>query len=133
MTYSPAEQFGAALRSLAARPGVLAALMASEDGLPIAVQMGPGHDAEIWSAAASVMGRLAQRALTEMGKGDLEVGVIDTDRFRIVLRPLSVGFLLAVCGSEASIVQIAARMAEVAVALDHAAAPMMGVPAVALG
>jgi predicted regulator of Ras-like GTPase activity (Roadblock/LC7/MglB family) len=111
-------QFHAALQSLVATRGVLAAVVAAPDGLPVAVRVQDGHDGEAWAAAASIMGRLARKVLTRLSRGRLEVAFFDTEAYRFLLRPISVGYLLAVCAPDANVGLVSIEIETAAASLE---------------
>jgi predicted regulator of Ras-like GTPase activity (Roadblock/LC7/MglB family) len=111
-------QFHAALQSLVATRGVLAAVLAAPDGLPVAIRVQSGHDGEAWAAAASIMGRLARKVLTRLSKGRLEVAFFDTEAYRFLLRPISLGYLLAVCAPDANVGLVSIEMETAAANLE---------------
>ena len=108
-----------ALNGLTGTMGVLAGVVAAEDGLPIAVRLRSDQNGEVWAAAASAMGRIGRKVLARLAKGELEVGVFDTDRYRLLVRPISLGYVLAVCEPEASIGLVATELEAAARALDQ--------------
>ncbi|HEX5004803.1 MAG TPA: roadblock/LC7 domain-containing protein [Gemmatimonadales bacterium] len=75
------------LTGLAARPGVLGALVLSNDGLTVA-QAGNGGAAEELAAVGST----ALRQLVQLGQstdhGKLKLGVIEYETGRVVIHPL---------------------------------------------
>ncbi len=101
--------------------GVLAGVVAAEDGLPIAVRLRTDQDGDVWSAAAAAMGRIGRKMLRRLDKGDLEVGVFDTNRYRLIVRAVRLGYLLAVCEPEANIGLITMELEAAAERLDRAA------------
>lgn len=127
MDYLPPPErpgFDEALETLTETPGVRAAVVAAEDGLPIAMRLQSDQDGEMWAAVASSMGRLAQRVLKRLARGSLEVGVFDTDRYRFLVCPLRVGFLLAVCEPQANVGLVTLEMQAAATALETATEAM---------
>lgn len=110
-----------ALSGLTDAMGVLAGVVAAEDGLPIAVRLRTDQDGDVWSAAAAAMGRIGRKMLRRLDKGDLEVGVFDTNRYRLIVRAVRLGYLLAVCEPEANIGLITMELEAAAERLDRAA------------
>ena len=107
-----------ALNSLTNTTGVLAGVVAAEDGLPIAVRLRSDQNGEVWAAAASAMGRIGRKVLARLAQGELEIGVFDTDRYRLLVRPISLGYLLAVCEPETNIGLVTMELEVSARALD---------------
>jgi predicted regulator of Ras-like GTPase activity (Roadblock/LC7/MglB family) len=114
-----------ALSGLTNTMGVLAGVVAAEDGLPIAVRVRTDQDGDVWSAAAAAMGRIGRKVLRRLGKGELEVGVFDTDKYRLLVRAVRLGYLLAVCDPEANIGLVTMEMEAAAEALDRAATALV--------
>ena len=114
-----------ALSGLTNAMGVLAGVVAAEDGLPIAVRLRTDQDRDVWSAAAAAMGRIGRKVLRRLGKGELEIGVFDTDRYRLLVRAVRLGYLLTVCEPDARLGLIAMEMDAAARALDHVAAALV--------
>ena len=111
-----------ALNNLTGTTGVLAGVVAAEDGLPIAVRLRSDQNGEVWAAAASAMGRIGRKVLAKLSKGELQVGVFDTDRYRLLVRPISLGYLLAVCEPETNIGLVTMELEASANALDQSLA-----------
>jgi len=111
-----------ALRVLTATPGVTGGLVATSDGLPLAVRLRPDHDRDGLAAAAASVGRLVSKAIAELGRGDFQLAALDTDRLRLIIAPLSLGYLLAVAEADANLGVIAAELANAAKAAERAAA-----------
>ncbi len=78
------------LEGLAARPGVLGALVLSDDGLPVAQA---GHDPAADELAA--VGSTALRQLVQLGRstrqGALQLGVVEYESGRVVIHPIRDG------------------------------------------
>jgi len=110
------------LQALTATPGVQAGLVATDDGLPIATRLRPRQDADALSGTAAAIGRLAATAVAGLGKGELQLGVFDAEQFRLIVRPLSVGFLLVLAEPDANLGLIAGRMCSAAAAIEEIAA-----------
>jgi predicted regulator of Ras-like GTPase activity (Roadblock/LC7/MglB family) len=108
---------------------VQAGVVATEDGLPLALRVQANQDADALAAAAAAIGRLAVRIARELGHGELQMGVFDADQFRLLIRPLSLGFLLVVSEPGGNLGLIAGKMHSTAAALDEVAAAMSAVSA----
>ncbi len=109
-----------ALETLTSASKVLAAVLAAEDGLPIAVRLRSNHDRDVWAAAASAMGRMGRKVLARLGKGELTWGAFDTRKYRLLVRPVSLGYLLAICEPDANMGMIGVELDGAADALDRA-------------
>jgi predicted regulator of Ras-like GTPase activity (Roadblock/LC7/MglB family) len=84
------------LDSLLAIPGVLAGMVATDDGLPLAARLRSELDEDALAAAAAVLGQLGARTLDGMGRGELTLVVLDSSRFRFIVQPLAIGYLMVV-------------------------------------
>jgi predicted regulator of Ras-like GTPase activity (Roadblock/LC7/MglB family) len=115
-------RFELPLNVLTATPGVCGGVVATDDGLPLAVRLQAGHDREALSAAAAVLGRLAAMVIATLDRGELELGVLEGEKLRLMVRPLSLGFLLVLTEPEANLGLIAREIARAAEALEQAAA-----------
>jgi len=114
-------QLQGALDALIVERGVRGALVADNDGLPVALRLRTGMDAEGLAALAATLGRLAERVTAELGRGDLDLLALDTDLGLLLVKPLSFGFLLALGEADANLALIAASMADAAGPLQSAA------------
>jgi len=126
-------RFDEPLAALTGTPGVQGSLVATEDGLPLAVRLRRDRDPEALSAAAAAMGRISQRALAALDRGDLELSVLDADQFRLMVSPLSLGFLMVVAEPDANLGLIAADMSTAVEALERAAVALGAPPRPASG
>ncbi len=90
-----APTLGEALERLASQPGMVGALVTARDGLPVAVRMASAEAGETWSAVAAMLGNLAGRLLEE-GGDEMQTAVFHAVNHQFVVRPVEVGFLLAV-------------------------------------
>jgi predicted regulator of Ras-like GTPase activity (Roadblock/LC7/MglB family) len=64
------------------------------------------------------MGRLARKVLARLSKGGLRVALFDTEAYRFLLRPISVGYLLAVCAPDANVGLVSIEIETAAASLD---------------
>jgi predicted regulator of Ras-like GTPase activity (Roadblock/LC7/MglB family) len=112
------------LEMLTGTQGVLSAVLATEDGFPLATRVGSGQDKEGMAAAAAAMGQLAGKTLEHLGKGELEVATFEASKFTFLVRRLTVGFLLSVAEPEANVGLIATEMNRAAAALEDAASAL---------
>ncbi len=113
---------GGSLESLLALPGVLAGMVATEEGLPVAARLRSELDEEALAAAAAVLGRLGPKALGGIGYDETDLVMLDASKFRFMVRPLAVGYLMVVTDPSAEPDPVAAEMSTAATDLDRAAA-----------
>ncbi len=112
------------LRSLLELPGVLAGMIATEEGLPLAARLRSALDEDALAAAAAVLGQLGAKALDGMGNGDLGLLVLDASKFRFMVQPLAVGYLMLVTEPDAEAEPVAAEMTAAVTELDRAIAEL---------
>jgi predicted regulator of Ras-like GTPase activity (Roadblock/LC7/MglB family) len=115
---------GGSLESLVALPGVLAGMVATEEGLPLAARLRSELDEEALAAAAAVLGRLGPKALDGMGRDEMDLLVLDASKFRFMVRPLAIGYLMVVTDPSAEPDPVAAEMSTAATDLDRVAAEL---------
>jgi predicted regulator of Ras-like GTPase activity (Roadblock/LC7/MglB family) len=120
------QPFAMPLQALTGTPGVQAGLVATDDGLPIAMHLQPRQDGDVLAATAAAVGRAAANALSALGGDTLELGVFDAEQFRLMVRPLSIGFLLVLAELDANVGLIAVGMASAAAELEKVAADVSG-------
>jgi predicted regulator of Ras-like GTPase activity (Roadblock/LC7/MglB family) len=121
------QELDAILDVLTRARGVLGALVATEDGLPLAVRLQSGHDAEALAGAAGQLRKLAKEALQALAGGELELGVIDTSRYRLIVRGLANAVLLVVAEPEANLGVISRRMSHAAEKVTEAVSSLIEV------
>jgi predicted regulator of Ras-like GTPase activity (Roadblock/LC7/MglB family) len=114
------------LEALTEISGVVGGVLAAEDGFPLATRLGGVHDREGMAAAAAAIGQLAGQTLGRLGRGALQLAVLEASRATFVVRPTSVGFLMAVAEPEADVSLIATEMRRAAAALEQAASALAG-------
>jgi predicted regulator of Ras-like GTPase activity (Roadblock/LC7/MglB family) len=110
------------LRPLLESDGILGGVLCDEDGLPLASALRPGLDEESLAAAGARVGQLSRR---QLGDEDLEAGVLDASRLRLVVRPVSLGYLVLAADPAAAIgpaVEVAKQLAD---AIEQTAAAAM--------
>jgi predicted regulator of Ras-like GTPase activity (Roadblock/LC7/MglB family) len=112
------------LRSLLELPGVLAGMIATEEGLPLAARLRSALDEDALAAAAAVLGQLGAKALDGMGNGDLGLLVLDASKFRFMVQPLAVGYLMLVTEPDAEAEPVAAEMTAAVTELDRSIAEL---------
>lgn len=78
------------LEGLAARPGVLGALVLSDDGLPVA-QAGNDPAADELAAVGSTALRQLVQLGRSTGQGSLRLGVVEYESGRVVIHPVRDG------------------------------------------
>jgi len=114
------------LAALTSRPGVLGAMVSTDDGLPFLVRLQSHHDQETLAAAGAALGQMTCEVLDRLNQGELEMAVLETEEFRFLVRPLSVGFLLVMAESEANVGLLSAEMSKAAAALEKAVSAVAG-------
>ncbi len=112
---------GGALETLMDIPGVLAGMIATDEGLPLAACLRTELDEEGLAAAAAVLGQLGSRALKHIGPGEPELIVLDASRFRFMVQPVALGYLMVVTEPLADADPVAAEMTTAAAHLARAA------------
>jgi predicted regulator of Ras-like GTPase activity (Roadblock/LC7/MglB family) len=80
-----------ALRPLLEVEGVLGGVICTEDGLSLASALKPGLDEESLAAAGARLGQLSRN---QLAGEDLEAAVLDASRLRLVVTPVSLGYLV---------------------------------------
>jgi predicted regulator of Ras-like GTPase activity (Roadblock/LC7/MglB family) len=111
---------GGTLDALMGIPGVLAGMVATDDGLPLAARLRTELDEEALAAAAAVLGQLGTRTLKDTGRGDLEAIVLDASKFRFVVQPVALGYLMVVTDPLAEADPVLGEMTKAAACLDKA-------------
>jgi predicted regulator of Ras-like GTPase activity (Roadblock/LC7/MglB family) len=110
--------FAQALDSLTCLQGVVGGVVATDDGLPLAARVQTGLDGESLAAAAAAMGHYARGALTDASRGELSVAVLEASRLKLLICPLSLGYLLAITEPEADLTTIMPEVNEAARSLE---------------
>jgi predicted regulator of Ras-like GTPase activity (Roadblock/LC7/MglB family) len=116
------------LDGLTSPSSVLGGVVATEDGLPLAARLPADLDGESLAAAAAAAGKLAERALSDTGRGDLEVAVLEASRSKLLVCPLTVGYLLAIADPGADLVSLGLQIADAARGLEAASASLVIAP-----
>jgi len=111
---------GDTLDALMGVPGVLAGMVATDEGLPLAARLRTELDEEALAAAAAVLGQLGARTLKDVGRGELEVVVLDASKFRFVVQPVALGYLMVVTEPLAEADPVLGEMTSAAACLDEA-------------
>jgi predicted regulator of Ras-like GTPase activity (Roadblock/LC7/MglB family) len=115
---------GGSLESLLSVPGVLAGMVATEEGLPLAARLRSELDGDALAAAAAVLGQLGSKALDGMGRGGLRVVVLDASKFRFMIQPLGIGYLMVVTDPNTEPDPVAAEIILAAADLGRATAEL---------
>ena len=104
------------LARLAAQPNVLAALVTSADGLPLAIQLPQNlvDDGEVWAAVSAALGNLAGQLSVALEQGDLKAALFRTERRQFLVRTLPIGFLVVIAESEPPGVEVDLAAQEIA-------------------
>jgi predicted regulator of Ras-like GTPase activity (Roadblock/LC7/MglB family) len=113
------------LASLLELPGVLAGMVATEEGLPLAARLRSELDEDALAAAAAVLGRLGAKALNAADQGALGLLVLDASKFRFIVRPLAVGYLMVVTDPSTEPDPVAEQMSSTVMELDRATAELV--------
>jgi len=113
-----------ALEKLMGMSGVLAGMVATDEGLPLAARLRSGLDEEGIAAAAAVLGQLGSKAASQMGARSLDLIVLDTSRLRFMVQPLTVGYLMVVTELLADADPVAAEMTSAVAHLNTATAAL---------
>jgi predicted regulator of Ras-like GTPase activity (Roadblock/LC7/MglB family) len=106
------------LRPLLEADGILGGVLCTEDGLPLASALRPGLDEESLAAAGARIGQLSR---DQFGDEDLEAGVLDASRLRLVVRPVSLGYLVLAADPAAAIGPAVELAKQLAAAIDRTA------------
>jgi predicted regulator of Ras-like GTPase activity (Roadblock/LC7/MglB family) len=114
------------LEALSEAPGVKGALVATEDGLPLAILIQGTEDSDALAAAAAALGRAARRALEGMGRGELELAVIDTSKLQLIICGLSIGILLVIASPGTDLEELSPEISRAAHELERAAGALVG-------
>jgi predicted regulator of Ras-like GTPase activity (Roadblock/LC7/MglB family) len=117
-----------ALDALAGADSVLGGVVATEDGLVLATHLPPGLDGEALAAAAAAAGSFAERALAGANWGDLEAVALEATKLKLLVCPLSVGYLLTVAEPDADLRPLVPRVTGAARDLDRTSMPFVGAP-----
>lgn len=112
---------GEPLERLVAQPGVVAGLVTTPDGLPVAMRAQDEETGEAWAAVAAVLANAAGKLLASYGQGGLLSATFQADRRSVLIRTLSLGFLVAVAEPHLDGDLLTARMRVAASDLERAA------------
>ncbi len=112
------------LDRLVSQPGVIAGLVTTHDGLPVAMRVQDGDTGESWAATAALLANAASRLLSSYGQGGLLAATFQADNRNILVRALSLGFLVAVAESHLDGEALSARMRVTASDLERAASTL---------
>lgn len=114
------------LEALSKAPGVRGGLVATEDGLPLAILIQGTEDSDALAAAAAALGRAARRALEGTGRGEPDLAVIDTSKLQLIVRILSVGILLVIAEPGTDLEELSPEISRAAHELERAAGALVG-------
>ena len=118
---------GEALRPLLETAGVLGGVLATPDGLPMAAALKEGLDEEGIAATGARLGQLARAG---MGEEALEMMVLEATRLRLVVRPVSLGYLVVVAEPNSGIEMALAAARQLELDLDETATALTAPAAV---
>jgi len=126
MVSEPAGRSGlrGSLEALLGVPGVVGAVLATDDGLPLAAHVREDLDEEALAAAAAVLGQLGAKASADGGLGSLRFVGLDASKLRFMVEPVALGHLLALSDYSADVEQVLPEMHRSALELDEAARAM---------
>ena len=132
MTERPERQWAIDLQrtldALVAADDVLGGVVATEDGLVLATRLPVGLDGEALAAAAAAAGSFAERALAGANWGDLEIVALEATKLKLIVCPLSVGYLLTVAEPDADLRPLVPQIAGAARDLNRTSTPFVGAP-----
>jgi len=109
------------LERLVAQPGVIAGLVTTQDGLPVAMRAEDADTGEAWAAVAAVLANAAGKLLASYGQGSLLAATFHADSRSIMVRQVSLGFLVAVAEPYLDAEALSARMQAAASDVEEAA------------
>jgi len=111
------ERLEDALEALVTTRGVLGAVVATEDGFVLAARLAGDQDGEALAATAAAIGRSAGAALARLGRGKLQMAMLEASRFRLLVRAALEGYLLVVAEPEANVGLMLSEMEAAAAAV----------------
>lgn len=111
-------RWGGSLDALMGVPGVLAGMIATEEGLPLDARLRGELDADALAAAAAVLGQLGSRTVQAHGGRGLELVVLDASKYRFMVQPVTLGYLMAVTDPQIAADPVATQMARSAALLN---------------
>jgi len=117
-------RWGGSLDALMGVPGVLAGMVATEEGLPLDARLRSELDTDALAAAAAVLGQLGSRALQAHGSNGLELVVLDASKYRFMVQPVTLGYLMAVTDPQIAADPVALQMARSAALLNKLVATL---------
>jgi predicted regulator of Ras-like GTPase activity (Roadblock/LC7/MglB family) len=100
-------------------------LASTEEGFPLATKLRGAYDSEALAAAAATIARSSVPVLARLGRGELEVAILEASRLSLLVRRVSPGYLLVVAEPEANLGLIAGEMERASRELEHAAADLL--------
>ena len=114
-------RWGGSLDALMGVPGVLAGMVATEEGLPLDARLRSELDTDALAAAAAVLGQLGSRTAQAHRGNGLELVVLDASKYRFMVQPVSLGYLMAVTDPQIAADPVASQMARSAALLNKLA------------
>ena len=100
---------------------MLAGMVATEEGLPLDARLRSELDTDALAAAAAVLGQLGSRTVQAHGGNGLELVVLDASKYRFMVQPVSLGYLMAVTDPQIAADPVASQMARSAALLNKLA------------
>ncbi len=117
-----ASELGGTLDALMEVPGVVATMVATEEGLPLAARLRTELDEDGLAAAAAALGQLGSRALAGSRHARVQLVVLDASKLRFMVQPVALGYLMVVTEPSAKADPVAERMKSAAAGLGRASA-----------
>lgn len=115
-----ASELGGTLEALMEIAGVLACMVATEEGLPLVARLRTELDEDGLAAAAAVLGQLGSRALAGMEHAQVQLVVLDASKLRFMVQPVALGYLMVVTEPSAQADPVAEQMNSAAAGLGRA-------------
>ncbi|MFB3882136.1 MAG: hypothetical protein ACE149_12790 [Armatimonadota bacterium] len=123
---APASRLEESLRPLLEAPAVLGGLLSADDGILMAAALRDGLDRESLAAAGARLGQLSQARL----EGEqLDAAVLDGTRLRLVVCPVSLGYLTVLADPAGEIEPVLAAAREAKMTLERTIAGTAASPA----
>jgi predicted regulator of Ras-like GTPase activity (Roadblock/LC7/MglB family) len=115
-----------ALAVAAAVPGVIGGVLATEEGLLVASRLTEGLDEEALAGAAAALGAVAGETLAGLGRGEMDLMVLEVSKMSLVVSPVAVGYLMVVAEPDADAAEIAEAVNRAAELLARTTAALVG-------
>ncbi len=99
-----------ALEALTRTRGVLAAVLATEEGFLLAARLSSEQDGQALAGAAAAIARSSRAALLRLGRGELQVAMLEASKLTLLVCEVRRCYLLAVAEPQANVGLIAMEM-----------------------